>query len=350
MKIFHHDDRDGYTAAAVIYYHYVSSILAEVSSGRLGINDAMNTINAIETIEMNYSKPWPIDSIDSLETVYIVDLSFTKDTADTLKSIIDKTGDINSIIWIDHHLSSIDLCKSDNYYNSINGLRSTKYCGAYLAWAYTQYNDIYNSNYSYRVSSEELDKIYDLASLFIRNTDNWDCFKKVDKEVRAANEAFNMLDHSVSYDNTKFWGDLLDSYNRGFNGYTRLINLGMSYVDYQDRQYEKQRKYVFYASFNVPGYEDIIIPVLNTTECNSLVFGDLYDRYPAVCRFNLNGMDGRYVYSIYSDTTKNDFDCHVIAEHFGGGGHKGAAGFSTSLHLYEVMSIKSWGKEGTEYE
>jgi nanoRNase/pAp phosphatase (c-di-AMP/oligoRNAs hydrolase) len=41
--------------------------------------------------------------------------------------------------------------------------------------------------------------------------------------------------------------------------------------------------------------------------------------------------------SIY--TTKNDIDCSVIAKSLGGGGHAGAAGFTTDA-IFKLIKVK----------
>ena len=57
--------------------------------------------------------------------------------------------------------------------------------------------------------------------------------------------------------------------------------------------------------------------------CNSLIFGDLYNKYPLVATFVFDGK--KYKYSIYSND--RSVKCNEIAAKFGGGGHAGAAGF-----------------------
>jgi oligoribonuclease NrnB/cAMP/cGMP phosphodiesterase (DHH superfamily) len=62
--------------------------------------------------------------------------------------------------------------------------------------------------------------------------------------------------------------------------------------------------------------------VLNVGNANSKIFGDIINDYDAVIIYCNNGV--KYKCSIYS---AKDFDCAKFAEQFGGGGHKGAAGF-----------------------
>ena len=53
------------------------------------------------------------------------------------------------------------------------------------------------------------------------------------------------------------------------------------------------------------------------------MFGKKYYEYPLVVNFAYNGKG--FSYSLFSSNP--EVDCSKIAETFGGGGHKGAAGF-----------------------
>lgn len=66
--------------------------------------------------------------------------------------------------------------------------------------------------------------------------------------------------------------------------------------------------------------------------CNSKIFGYDYDKYPVCICYQYTGYE--YKYTLYSNS-KFNFDCSKIAELFGGGGHAGAAGFTTSQNLFE---------------
>ena len=62
---------------------------------------------------------------------------------------------------------------------------------------------------------------------------------------------------------------------------------------------------------------------------NSLVFGEQLTNGSKVFGivYYYSYMNKNWLYSIYS--ADPSFDCSKVAEHFGGGGHKGAAGFSS---------------------
>jgi oligoribonuclease NrnB/cAMP/cGMP phosphodiesterase (DHH superfamily) len=78
----------------------------------------------------------------------------------------------------------------------------------------------------------------------------------------------------------------------------------------------------------IAGYTALVV----NKKSNSWIFGEKYNEYPLVCIWVFDGKV--YTYSIFSgDSTVN---CSEIAESFGGGGHKGAAGFSSKELLFKA--------------
>ena len=80
--------------------------------------------------------------------------------------------------------------------------------------------------------------------------------------------------------------------------------------------------------FRDRGVEPHVLRVLacNTIVFNSQFFDGFYDpeKHDVMCAYSQR-RDGKWKVSLY--TTKDEIDCGAIAKHFGGGGHKGAAGF-----------------------
>ena len=67
------------------------------------------------------------------------------------------------------------------------------------------------------------------------------------------------------------------------------------------------------------------ILVANLGNANSKFFGNRISCYDAVVTQCFDG--DKWNFSIYSED--EDFDCSLVARYFGGGGHKGAAGFTS---------------------
>ena len=69
---------------------------------------------------------------------------------------------------------------------------------------------------------------------------------------------------------------------------------------------------------------------MNSLTAGSDQFGDEYDNHDMVCRFAYNGKG--WVYSLYS--SNENVDCSKIAKEYGGGGHRGAAGFKLDYCIF----------------
>lgn len=329
--IFHHNDADGFTAAAICIKHALSSV-SNITK------EEYDSLIKTQVYGYHGSLLDYIDIIDPDDHVYIVDLSFTADTVDQLRTIWDKLDNKNNLYWIDHHKSSIELMSSNPM--SVPGIRDDRYCGAYLAYRYFYSGD--RPEYT-----ESKDEYYDMPT-FIKYVDKYDCFKDVNKSVQEFMLGYQAKSEPLDYDGyTGWWAVMLD-YNANLGDkiiVDSLIKTGSIIYDYRESKYKAIRKRIFYGHLKAPGFEDKIIPFVNTDESSSLVFGDIYDNYPAVCVFRTDG--NNWFASLYSNIKKYpDTDCSIAAELLGGGGHKGAAGFSISngksiFDYIEIVDIES---------
>ena len=98
MKCFHHNDIDGKAAGAIV--------------ARKNGN-----YNKADYIMYDYSTPIPTELIEDGETVYFVDLSFSVNSVDKLKEILEKKH--CNLIWCDHHSSSMEIIKTYPEYENI---------------------------------------------------------------------------------------------------------------------------------------------------------------------------------------------------------------------------------------
>ena len=74
-----------------------------------------------------------------------------------------------------------------------------------------------------------------------------------------------------------------------------------------------------------------VMPSFRVLACNTIVFNSQFfdgffdpEKHDVMCAYSRRS-DGKWKVSMYA--TKDEIDCGAIAKHFGGGGHKGAAGF-----------------------
>lgn len=253
--------------------------------------------------------PLPLDDLRPDETVYLVDYSFKKDTAWQLAKILSITNDV---IWIDHHTSSLNLENEMEYIGtvetkSIKGIRRDKISGMALTYMYL---------YNYE---------FDDLPYYVKLISDYDCWLyKYDPDTTY----FKLGIETMPFDALdNVWQQLdLDFVKNRHNTRDEIIETGKTiktYIDADNTQYRNQWAY----ESIIGGHKAIVI----NRKSNSWIFGEKYNQYPIVCVWAFNGT--KFSYSIFSgDTT---VDCSKIAGSYGGGGHKGAAGFSSDELLFK---------------
>ena len=270
MKVFYHNDNDGKCSAALIRKHLISK-------------------DGIDFIEMDYSKPFPLGTIGINEPVYIVDYSITTHEMDVLLKIT------KDVVWIDHHVSAIEKYK--NYPHDIKGLRINGISACMLTFYYLS-----------GISTDE-------APLSVKLINDWDIWAfKYGNDTRHFQIALNAVDnHPTSY----LWENLLAP---GEFLAKELISDGKIMAEYRDgwaKEYCKSKG--FESEFE--GYRCF---AMNLGLCNSEYFKSVDNGdYDILIPFSFNGE--KWTYSLYSKTV----DVSKIAQKYGGGGHKGASGFSS---------------------
>ena len=289
VHIITHNDLDGYSAGYVTLKHF----------GEENCN----------ITHYNYDRPVDMSSFQNGDIVVITDYSLSNLE---YKQILDIIGEDGHLIWCDHHISAIDR------YNSaedlvLEGLRSTKYCGALLTWFY------FNNYTLEQVEDTPYESIITSVPYWLRLVDAWDSWK-TDSIYRISAENLNM---GVA---NKLSIDLIDSIATDPAIMEQYIQIGETYTEYRDSwaanfcdKYMFKRKLSGHL-FNTP--RDIEVAVLNIGCASSKYFGDTIDEVDVCITECFNGE--KWSVSFYSQ--KDDIDCSFAAKLFGGGGHKGAAG------------------------
>jgi oligoribonuclease NrnB/cAMP/cGMP phosphodiesterase (DHH superfamily) len=286
MKCFYHNDLDGRCAGSIVA-KYENNYIKE------------------NFFEVDYVMNLPLDLVQENERVYFVDYSFKKDTIWQLEKVLEKTKDV---IWIDHHTSSLNLENELPWTKEIKGIRRDKISGAKLTYMYCANVDENNVPYTIDLVSD-----YDC---WIYNLEPDTTFFKIGIETKN----YDALD--------SIWLDLYDVLNpKTFD----LINIGKTIKGYIDNDNTYYREHFAYES-EIEGHKCLVV----NRKTNSWVFGERYNDYPLVMVWVYNGE--KYTYSIFS--SNKDIDCSKIAEKFGGEGHKGAAGFSSTELLFKKVSTK----------
>lgn len=260
----HHNDADGRCAGAIVY------------------RKALQDEREFKFYEMDYAKPLP--EIPDGAEVWMVDFSLKPDV---VKGLQDRGC---TIVWIDHHATAKDFS-----YGNVDGLRDFKEknsAGCELTWRYC-------------FPDEYMPMIVTMVGDF----DKWAMkYEPYCKNVVLA------LDAENTDPVTGIWHDafkdqaVVDKLNE--KGKT-LEQFRTNLCKEQCTKYGYETKFGGHAAF-----------ALNFAPWGSLKFGEFMDKYPVLIGYAFDG--DKYTVSLYS----KDVDVSKIAKANGGGGHKGAAGFT----------------------
>lgn len=278
--IFHHNDLDGRCAASVVLGYLKNN---------MGVSDPI-----IKETDYNH-----LNELSSLikgreSIAYLVDLSFTEET---YKYLLDLKEKCESIIWIDHHYSSQRLITNHpEIVSLIPGVVDIDFCGAY-------------NTFTYLYKNKEV-------PLYIRLVDDWDCWKFKLEDTKAFKFGMDSVYHGPE---SLIWETLENK-----EDLCSIINKGYTIIEYMN---------LFYERYYVNSYERTInglrACILNL-KTDSMAFLDSENKYDLLVAWVFDGY--KFNYSLYS--TNPDVNCSEIAERFGGGGHKGAAGFSSKTQVW----------------
>lgn len=298
MKVFYHSDNDGKCAG-----YWVKKL-----------NELKDNYTD-EYIKINYGMDFPFDSIGKDEIVYIVDYSISPEEMDRLLEIT------KNVIWIDHHKSAIE--KYSDYDKEIAGLRYDGIAGCMLTYIYLNY------------MTDEIGEIinkFDPAfartapwfTKFIADYDVW-AFE-YDEKTREFQKGFELYPHDPE---EKVWNELL--YEEGISTsdeqgilrlpiLERIIGNGKTIIEYRKNmmaEYCKNKG--FEAEFE--GYKCFVINMAMISSDDFVI--DNIDDYDILIGFSYDGENWNY------SLRSTKVDCAMLAMKYGGGGHKGAAGFSS---------------------
>ena len=141
----------------------------------------------------------------------------------------------------------------------------------------------------------------------------------------------------------KFWNILLgDIAGAGYerteiehNLLQELINKGEVIKQYIDSDYARMRKgqlYQFEVDIISDGKHHVRTIAAMNANGFSMLFGGVIEEVDAVIRYYQQS-DGKWNYGIYSSKTRpTALNCELIATHYGGGGHRHAAGWVSTVN------------------
>jgi oligoribonuclease NrnB/cAMP/cGMP phosphodiesterase (DHH superfamily) len=320
--VYHSRDLDGWMSAAIVKHWFNQQ---EVP------NKQGEDCNTIEFMGYDYGQPIP--ELSSYNKIIMVDVSFPYET---MADLYDMLGE--HFIWIDHHNSALKMMFTDNE-RSLHplGRQNVSYAACELSWQYFFHN-------------EPIPEI-------VRLLGRYDCFghKGTNEELKVLQFQYgarqcitnyeSAYDHLINCTKTKeseYWR----LYAQELVG--RILENGKSIYQYLCTEAKQIYKRAFAVEFiepfisnDIPGisgssFKHRHFLCVNQDRFNPINFGidyhkDDYDGF--ACFWFANG---KWNFSLYNDN--GEVDCSAIAKQFGGGGHKGAAGFITN-DLKSVLGI-----------
>lgn len=296
MKVFYHADADGRCAG-----YWVRKLAEQYDSYYLSFH------------EINYGMEFPFDIINKDEQVFIVDYSIFPEEMEKLLQI---TKDVT---WIDHHQSAIE--RYIDFAHDIKGIRYDGIAGCELTYCYLRWLENPTNNVE---DCLEYRNKQPLFSKYIGDFDVWK-FEYGEEMIKAFEKGLKLEDLNPE---SKFWDDINsnDFENNITKRFTILRN-GRNIIDYEDKQNESFCKHKGFEC----EFEGLNCFALNMPGVGSDHFKSLDKDYDMWIGFSFDGE--KWTYALRSKF--DNVDCSKIAMKYGGGGHKGAAGFQSNKLLLE---------------
>lgn len=275
MKCFYHSaDLDGACAGAIVKMKHPEC----------------------ELLPINYGDPFPWESIEPQEVVYMVDFSLPLEEMHRLNGSC-------RLIWIDHHKSAL-LAAVEAQFIAWEGQKTVSgRAGCELTW-----------EFCYPATPVPL------AVELLGRYDVWDQSDPQRWAEEILPFQYGMRNHpDTSPANQVLWAWVI---NKGFAAVAGVTLTGRTLLEYEGRQ---NAMYARTCAFDTE-IDGLRAVAVNKGLCNALLFAEVYDpeRHDVMCSF-YQGKDRHWKVSLYAE--KPEVDVSVLAKARGGGGHKGAAGF-----------------------
>lgn len=302
IRCFYHSaDLDGYCSGAIVKYRFPEAVMYPI----------------------NYGDPFPWDEIQSSDEVYMVD--FCLQPSEDMSKLFSELSE--RLTWIDHHSSALlthgEEAGEGGY--CIPGIRDVRKAACELTWEYLF-----------------PDRPVPLAVKLLSLYDSW-TYRGHELEDMVL--PFQMRLRMEELD-PKDWGHCAALWKELFTHtpLEDLIDEGRLLLRFDQSQKDKYAQ-IYSFETDIPSWHDDELGnrlttvhkaiAINLGHTNSKVFDSVWDegKYDLMIAF-VRRSDKQWNVSLYS--TKDDIDCGAIAKSFGGGGHKGAAGFQCKELPFEI--------------
>lgn len=268
----------------------------------------------------------PINPLTIGETLYVMDLPLDRPFGFRFEELIDdleakakygnRIGNATTIIWIDHHASSIASHPKD-----IPGYRIDGVAACRLAWQWFLLHEAWDPRELHPPGDlpgkEDFVERRVSEPLAVRLAGEYDIWDKRDPNAELFQHGLRSEElYSVT------WDSLL-----GMNGGStviRLLNQGRALQYAQNKQNESIIKSL---GFDLE-WEGMRFLACNHARYNSHLFlAGLKPEHDACFGFKWLGQQRQWEVSLYHAPGKEHHDLSQIAVKHGGGGHRGACGF-----------------------
>ena len=311
ILVYHHNDLDGYAAAAAVFYgmnlHACKGVKLNFEFRSIAFPTTWETFVNEDTEPREFSE------------VVIVDYGFTENNVNILKDLVEYLNyTAEHISWIDHHVTSIAAEKCLPKYDKFKftSYINTSRSGAWLAYEYFG----------------EMNRV----PRVIKYVDDYDRWVHDYSESTLLNDAFFCTPELKNPESDE-WDELIGN---DWSDYLNvLVEKGKIVNQYRDQLAESHKKFAYEVT--IKGFEQYSAVALNDRG-NSKCFGDLVKQYQ-ICILYHENKPGEIAMSLYSDPAfvEAGVDVSSIALKHNGGGHPGASGCSMSVEeFYSVVKPK----------
>lgn len=246
-------------------------------------------------VGIDYGEKYDPPKPEEIEKLYLVDFSFQP--IEKMVELADYLGR-EKIIWIDHHKSAIEEAKRVGL-DSLPGAREIGKAGCELAWEYFNHHGV--------------DAPTPEAVRLLGRYDVWD----LQKGVLAFQ--YGMRSKAKGYD-SPVWESILHNNLQALTATKEILREGEAILEYVKLDNEKYLTSCGFES-QLEGHTAIVLNRL----ASSQAFEGSYDPSKHDMMIAFVRKNAAWRISLFS--TKSGVDCSTIAKKYGGGGHKGAAGF-----------------------
>lgn len=306
--VYHSSDLDGWMSAAIIKHWFI------INHKNYHIKPFDSPIDvtgdAPLLVMLGYNYGQPIPDLSEYDKVIMCDISFSSGIMERLYLQFEE----DSFIWLDHHKSIIE--EVDNLFdihkpNVISGLRRYDFAACELTWKYFFPNEP--------------------MSEIVRLLGRYDCFghKGTDEEQKVLEFQYGARNCISNYNQAYDW--LINCIEDEKSVINTLWEAGGFIYQYlcTEAKQNLEHSFVINLEFHSKVDNSAVMAVIYNFRCINKVFN------PSA--FNLEYSEDGFATFVYSDSkkkwtftlysNKEHVDCSLIAKVYGGGGHKGAAGF-----------------------